>query len=124
MGFPHDEFDGSRSRGRPPVSDLALHMHAVGILASLGTDHPGSVTTTQLNRMSMDTTTAVVELELAGLWHRDGDDYLVDDDELDKLLEIIDEQLRGVAEDCARVGGHLVASDRPGFCVRCMSALE
>ena len=113
-----------RSHGRPRVSDLALHMHTVGVLASLGTDRPGAITTALLDDMSMDTTTAVVELELVGLWHREDDGYTVGRDELASVLRIIDDQLQAMAADCRRLGGHLVTSERPGFCSRCMSMVD
>lgn len=99
-------------------------MHTVGVLASLGTDRPGTITPELLDGMTLDTTTAVIELELAGLWRREGDEYTVAGDELDSLLRIIDDQLRGLAADCTRFGGHLVAEDQPRFCVRCMTELE
>jgi hypothetical protein len=118
------EGDSLQPRRRPRVSDLALHMHTAGIIASLGTDRPGFITTEVLDGMSMDTTTAVVELELVGLWCRVRGGYTVDDDELDSLLRIIDEQLRSLAADCIRQGGHVLAEDRPGFCLRCMCVID
>jgi hypothetical protein len=115
--------DHDSTGSRPRVSELALELHMMGALASLATDHAGRVGTDLLDRMSIDTSTAAVELELAGLWRRDGTGYQIDEAELHKLVKIIDEQLLDLADDCTRRGGHLMTAEQPGYCARCMSPL-
>src|ERR1700761_2174074 len=84
MADADDQGDGHASfiqfEGMPALSRGALQLHMAGIINSIADGHPGFVSDDYLNAIAAETTTAVLELETAGMWgRRDGGYFILDD---------------------------------------------
>ena len=102
-----------RDSRRPHLSPVALEIHVRAIDCSVRTSTPAFVADTTLDALAPGhvTTIAVLELCLAGLWHRCRDGYVVAD--LNLVEHLSESAFRRASMRWARaVGAKLVAGWR------------
>lgn len=109
---------GSRLGGEL-VSRAALQLHVYAILASIEAGRPGRITDDYLDRVTVDTSLAAIELCTAGLWARVEDGYTVLESETFRVALEVHRQLEELSERCRINGGHRPDPDNPALCCRC-----
>ncbi|AXH50531.1 hypothetical protein SEA_RUTHY_68 [Gordonia phage Ruthy] len=118
------EGKGLRDNGAddPVISRESFQLHHYAIVNSVRDGHPGYVSEDYLNAISTETTTSTVELELAGLWVREGAGYRIHDPLVDEAVRF-DKRMDDGAAECAARGRHLLSDDGT-FCETCLKPFE
>ncbi len=73
------------------LSTTALHLHLCSVLVTATTERPGFVSDEFLASIDEDITLALIEVCLAGLWHREQNGYQIPADQLHRVVAILDE---------------------------------
>lgn len=97
--------------GMPALSRTAFQLHSFAVINSISDGHPGFVSDDYLNAISAETTTAVLELEAAGMWERRDGGYFIVDDEMVKMAINYHEESDRLEAECAQRGAHQRSGD-------------
>jgi hypothetical protein len=119
-------FGGQRGAGPDErlVSREALRLHVYAVLASLEAGHPGFVSDTYLDAVTVETSVPALELCTSGLWTRTEDGYEVLASETLRMASEVHRQLEALSARCRASGGHEPDPEHVGLCRRCAVRLD
>jgi hypothetical protein len=119
---------GSQGGGTPyggkVVSRTALRLHVFAILASIESGSPGVVSDSYLDAITVDTSSAAIELCTAGLWERGEGGYSVAEGETYRVASEVHRQLEDLSAQCRADGGHVPDPADPALCRNCAVRLS